>query len=297
MTTTDQTELDAAFALLCEVVEEHHRQGRRCFSAGLKPAMQKRAPGFFEGRLGFTSFRQFLEAGAARRIVELQGTHGPDVNVVPLGASPLPSGGERADHPRSPRWVRPDLWRAFFDWTPGLKRVFDRRGDRALVFSEAPNPLEAPDVTAMRSEVEADPDQFIEIKPIGMDSQMVWMNDYANGVKDDALRQALHAALMTDRPIAAFNRVVRAEPTIGREWYARRLHEVESVMAEWQEFHGLRLALNVPRDDTERPMAPTEAGTGAGTEVDDLRARLHAAIDRMPMPELLKLVEYLIDRR
>jgi len=77
MTTTDQIELDAAFALLREIVGEQHRRGRRCFSAGLKPAMQKRVPGFFEGRLGFTSFREFLEAAAARRVGPGRAETGP----------------------------------------------------------------------------------------------------------------------------------------------------------------------------------------------------------------------------
>jgi len=196
--------------------------------------------------------------------------------------------------------VRRDLWKAFFDWTPGLTRVYDRQRDRALHFPEAPNPLERPEVTALRSEVEADPDQFVEIKPIGMDAQLAWMNDFAKGVDDEGLRQALHIALMSERPIPAFNRLVRADPTIGREWYARRVSEVESVIADWQEAHGLQFAPHAPRDEGEKPsgtLATPAAAPPAGTEIEEVRARLHAAIDRMAMADMLNLFEYLIERR
>jgi hypothetical protein len=304
MHTTDTDRLDAAFTLLAEVVADQNARGRPCYSAGLKPALQKRMPGFYEGRLGFTSFREFLENAASRGLVRLEPTGGPDVNVVPPGGRAVPVATGPLDRARTPHWIRSDLWRAFFDWTPGLKRVYDRKVDRAVMFPEAPNPLEDPDATALRSATESEPERFVPIEPIPMDAQTAWMSDFVAKLADGPLTQALHGALMSDRPIQAFNRVVRADPALGREWYARRLEEVENVVLSWQKEHGLtfpiREATQLPTPHLDTPGRGVPQAAIEITEIDQLRKQLHLAIDEMPLGDLLKLsipLQYLVERR
>ena len=118
-----------ALELLSEVVARNHRDGRRSFAASLKPEMRRRSlDGFDEQRLGFSSFRRFLDYAVDEGAVELRAApRGPDVVVVPIGGQPLAS--ELA--PGTARKIRGDIWDAFLDWTQGFTRLWDDEDKRA----------------------------------------------------------------------------------------------------------------------------------------------------------------------
>lgn len=297
MDTTQQQRLKAAFDLLAEVVGEYQQQGRRCYSATLKPNMRSRNPEFFEGLLGFASFREFLRAAQSAGVVDLVPTLGPDVIVTPPGQARRTEeryGGRRP----AVRRIRADIWKAFFDWTPGLKRVLDREAARVLIFTENPNPLESDDAKAAREAVASDPDRYIRINPISMDEQRSWMQEFADSLTDKTFRDVLHAALMSDRPIQNFNQAARATPG-GAQWHEARYQNVQRRIESFLAEHGIEMDIYEPE-----LVSPQVGGASAEAPVheadlDALRRTLHAAIDRMPRAELLKIsvpLEYLVDR-
>jgi hypothetical protein len=90
--TTDLTaEREAAFAGLAGLVRRLVSKRRSTRSASLKPALQASHPGFDEFRLGYSTFRAFLEAAELAGYVVLRpAAKGADVDVLPAGTSPEP---------------------------------------------------------------------------------------------------------------------------------------------------------------------------------------------------------------
>ena len=171
------------------------------------------------------------------------------------------------------------------------------------MFPEAENPFEGPEAKALRSAVEANDDRFIPIQPLGMEAQTKWMNEFVKELGDRPMTQALQAALMSDRPMQSFSRVVRAEPA-WRGVVRPSAEEVERVIIGWQTEHGLTFPISDVTPATDG--LPSVAGRGfiwdggASRDVEQLRRQLHEAIDQMPLADLLKLsvpLEYLVESR
>lgn len=301
METADRDRLDAAFELLQDVVGEHFERGRLCHSAGLKPAMQAKAPNFYEGGLGFSSFREFLRAAEVQGVVKVQAAPtGPDVVVLPMSATSVVRPAESLLDEHGSFRIRGDLWRAFFDWKPGFIRVYDRANDKAVVLPGKPNPFQTGEQNRVREDLEQQPDRFVSIDPIERDIQLGWMNEFVAELSDPGLQQVFGVALASDRPVAGFTRCVRTDPRLARMWQRRRVEKVRAEIKEWSEAHGLDIRVE------ERPQAPHptpavperghDLGEGGG-EVAALRDRLHTAIDRMTYGDLLRLpipVEYIV---
>lgn len=297
MTTFATPQHEAALRLLESVVQDRLASGRRTHSAGLKPVMQRRSnEGFSELRLGFTTFRAFLEwaqdAGAVRLV---PAASGPDVEVFPAASGPQQIGP--AEPGRLRGRIRPDLWRCFVDWRADWRRVFDREAAEARMFPRTPHEVgEAPQHAALRAAVANDPNRFVEITSISQDEQLAWMREFADAEADSPLNAELRAALRTERPAGEFAARLRRTPTALHRWNRWREQRVATVIQEWAQNHQLDLAVY------EEPQQRLAEPAGLFTErVDDetLRRRLHEAIDKMPVPDLLRLpipLEYLISR-
>jgi hypothetical protein len=289
---------EAALRLLQSVVHDRLASGRRTHSAGLKPAMQQRSnQGFSETRLGFPSFRAFLEwaqdAGAVRLV---PAPTGPDIEVLPVQPAAeraIPSYEGRGFRRR----IRADLWRSFVDWRPDWRRVFDRESGEARMFPREPHEVgDAPEHAALRAAVASTPNRFVEIAPIAQDVQLAWMREFADAEIDSPFKLELQAALRDNRPAGAFATRLRQSPTALHRWNRSREQRVAAVIQEWAANHQLDLTIY---DEPQRRVV--EAPRLFVETMDDqtLRERLHEAIDKMPLAELLRLpipLEYLISR-
>jgi hypothetical protein len=289
---------EAALRLLQSVVQDRLASGRRTHSAGLKPAMQRRSnEGFSEVRLGFATFRGFLEwaqeAGAVRLVPS---PRGPDIEVYP--AAPGQHGAEQIPERAGQRKrIRPDLWRSFVDWRQDWRRVFDRESQEARMFPREPHEVgDAPQHAELRAAVANDPHRFIEITPISQADQLAWMREFADAEIDSAVKEELTSGLQAVRPAAAFAGRLRQTPTALQRWNRWREQRVADVIQEWARSNQLDLAIY---DEASAP--PSAPRRLVVEDLDDiaLRTRLHEAIDRMPLAELLRLpipLEYLISR-
>jgi hypothetical protein len=301
METADRDRLDAAFELLRDVVGEHFERGRLCHAAGLKPAMQAKAPDFHESRLGFSSFREFLRVAEVQGVVKVQAAPtGPDVVVLPMSATSDPRAADSLLDQHGSFRIRGDLWRAFFDWTPGFIRVYDRANDEAVVLPAKPNPFQTAEQNQLREELEQQPDRFVSIDPIDINVQLGWMNEFVAELSDPGLQQIFGVALASDRPIAGFTRAVRTDPRLARMWQRRRVEKVRAEIEQWSEAHGLDIRTEerpeAPKPTPSVPERERDLDEGSG-EVAALRDRLHTAIDRMTYGDLLRLpipVEYIL---
>jgi hypothetical protein len=158
------------------------------------------------------------------------------------------------------------------------------------------------------------PQSFIEIPLISMEKQLVWMQEFASNL-DEPSRSVLLKVLDTARPFGAFTQVVRETPRLTRDWSNFRVERVTQLIAQWLNEHGLKVSMEAPplpplvSSPTERAIhrqsrAVDEIRTNqiASNEITEqiVRTRLHQVIDRMSLPDLLRLsvpVQYLILER
>jgi hypothetical protein len=293
---------EQAFDLLAEIVSENYNHGRRSYGASLKPALVKRTMGGFSlEQLGFPGLRQFLESAQREGRVSLYAApRGPDVEVAPVGAEPLP---ETPTERRSQR-IRRDLWEAFINWDERLAHYYDKQSNEAIQFAHTPVPLEPSRYTELRRLVAEEPERFVEITPLSFDAQVSWMREFAEGLREGLDREHLLAAVSSNYPAREFARALNTRPAIRNQWSRFRQTRLEEVIGDWARGAGLAIEIH-DRPSADGPHAEEresrEPGDHSEAErLEHLRRRLHEAIDRMPEAELLQLrlpVEYLIDLR
>lgn len=301
MTTEDHAE---AFRLLREVVSEYAQRGLRPNAAGLKPGLQVRSFGKFnESSLGYKSFREFLFAARAAGHVELKpsgndyavlppddASSGSDAVTTTLATEPF-----RQPNRPSRAGIRPDLWRAFLDWTPQVRRYYSRTADTVVTFSELPGGLELPEQARAREHVQANAAEYVEVAPLSRDQMLEWMKEFAATVQEKAEHTALLGALGTDRALGAFAAIARLSPSVWSRWHAFRQQRVAAVIEEWAATNRLSLTIFEPGFQA---VLPTPVSVDE-QRLSDLRNRLHTAIDRMPLSDLLRLslpLEYVVDK-
>lgn len=296
-------ERQAAYAHLAEIVRKFVAAGRGTRSAGLKPAMLYTHEEFDENRLGFRSFRAFLEAAAEEGFVSLRpAPTGPDVDVLPPNA--VAAVGREARLGR----IRRDLWAAFVDWSAEWRRFYDKETGRVAWLPAVEEPTEEPSYAEIRKAIADAPDRYFAIEPIQQDATLEWMSEFVSGL-DKSEGAALRTALTSARPIRAFVFAAR-ETGLEDRWRAWRFERVLERINGWAAENQIELDLMVEREPitpgpraryaaTARPLTARPRGApGGGVPLEELRDRVCAAVRRMSRGELLLLaipLEYVLD--
>ncbi len=306
------SELDIALDLLRTTVEQLSQQRRVLNTAGLKARlMRETAGGFDEHRLGYTSFRAFLQDAVQRGIIELRRQQGADdYMVVPPGTSDSVVKAEEPTQLRDRLRIRRDLWRAFVEWRGGDTRLYDMERDVAVSFPSRPVPLEPGEITAMRQRWESNPEAFRAITPISIQTQLTWMRQFVDRATTGEVRELLLAALDSERPARAFVGILRSLPERADAWRRELTSRVLDVIRQWIASNNLDLdplsskegSSAVAQVDSSKrtfsyesvkpaPGPPAAASSPATNEDAEtaLRRRLHGALDRMPLHELRQL--------
>src|SRR5579872_1490983 len=277
--------LQASFDELAKVVRERFREGRSTVAAALKAELQRRFAGRFDQTaIGYVSFRDFLKDAEARSLIRTRRARGGDVEAVPPDVVDQPASASTLPL-ESSTFVRPDVWRAFVDWRPNWVRAYDLQQDRAVMYPASASPFDAPEWIEMRRSAADFPDRFKAIEPIAMDVQLRWITDFVETIADAGTRDQLKATLDSPRPFGAFARALQAVPEIKAEWNRTREAQVLSYLRDWMDRNKLTLNLieERPSKPTEGATAPSQASTATEQQI---RAVLHAAIDRMPLADL-----------
>lgn len=306
---------EEAIGLLTNAIQGLRDRGRASTAAGVKSEMRiLSGNGFDNTPLGYASFRDFLRAAEQRGAVTTvaPGAPGADMLVL-LPDEPPPPGSRRTVI------VRPDLWRAFMDWSPGRLHVYDRVTDRALDVAAEPAPLEPELHAAVRGVAAAGDDRYVPVPGVDADEQLAWAAEFAGSVAG-AARDKIRAALTNPRPLAALAEAMREDPQTSAAWQHERQDRVLQRIEAWSSERGLTVdgSLEVlrgpsaarkadapatgrhgsavpPADGGRRPAGPAADKTRDGEAV---RERILMILARMPLAELLRLripVEYLLD--
>lgn len=291
----DPQHLQAAHQLLQAAVLALKRRGRLATAAGVKPEMKRLSSGrFSEDALGFVGFRAFLDDAQRKGVATLtKAPVGPDVvvSVPEQDARLAPSLASAAA-----RRVRQNVWRAFVDWRPGLRRMYDRElGDIRLLQVDS-DPTEGTEAAVLLKEIAQHAERFIEIDPIRQTQQLEWMREFVATLDDETSALELLETLRTDRPLAAFARAVRRRPSVALLWHALLTERVKAVIDEWVAHH--KVALTV-EDQVRVGVSPPSASSSAGrrrsshaarrTNLGDLRASILSVISELPTEELMQI--------
>jgi hypothetical protein len=318
-----RSDVRKAFSVLVDAVATLTREGDRPPTASEARLAMKRLTygGFSPKDLGYSRFRDFLADAETRGLIVVDASRQGDV-AVHLG-SVMASVGSRN------RVIRRDLWRAFIDWTSSLARFYDLKYQRAVVVPAEPAPLEPAKYREFRARLESNPEDFVRIEPILVQTQISWMKDFAGGSADPQIRAVLLAALNSEKPVKAFNGVLRTVPGQAIRWKnAFQTHAREHIES-WRRAAGSGRQIEIYRDSEEQATETTQSAKSELHEsttphksvpvptsftfqvgatpftnfawpipvpshtpdapASTLRARLHAAIDRMPIDELKAL--------
>jgi hypothetical protein len=298
-----QPDTASALALLREVVQDFEETGRRPFTAAIKPEMKRRNPEFSEAKLGFVTFRDFvLEMARTKQItVEQEGSHlvlhVPGI-IARRTIKPADS-GERGP-------IRPDLWTAFVDWRDNKHRVWDTVERRALIFNREPAVDEPESETQDRKLVAEQSERFISIPYLTFEKQHSWMKEYAESVNDSTNRRLLMVLLGDERPAYAFHLFLRRSPELVQSWKTFKVERVRIAVKDWLVKNDLdegvlRFRHHTPPAAAEGPGFTSTAphDPRKSTErTEQVRAQVMAAVERMSLPDLLRLsipVEYMVD--
>lgn len=313
-----EVSLPEAYTVLREALGDLARLGRPATGSEARLGMKRRTYGGFDPRsLGFKRFRDFLQAARDAGHIELDDARKGDVAVS------LPGAIYRDNNPAEEhRSIRSDLWRAVSDWSGDSTHVVELSRDRVVSFPPLPVPLEPADFADLRARLNNDDPDLVEVQPVPETTQTEWMRRFAR--EGNLLH--LQEALATSNPTREFVARVRSDDSVRRAWGRVLANEVRRYIAEWQKSEPRAAAFDAyssprrsgeamhtlarsdpPSDSTAKrnqswhlskhynvsdlftPTFYSYSSTSDSHEkgdAEELRQRLHRAIDRMPPREL-----------
>lgn len=298
-----------AYEALVAVVREWRQTGRVTTTAGLKPALQHRMQGTFsEQRLGFPTFREFVQAAAEAghiRLVQLPTRHWiallPDesVDAVPTKTTRLQSTPAKAATPTVPSSIgggtvestvrlRSDVWQCLVDWAPDHRRLWDNSNNRGIMYPVRPDG---------RPAWESSPERFLEMPSADMATQLAWMREWVKTLTDQTTRDALLTSLDASSP-GRFRTELNRLGLLSA-WRAELQRRVLNLVVSWAHQNGVNVkdlidtrttATAKPPVKSDRTRLTSEAATSKpNDEAAQLRTLLHQVIDLMSLAELASL--------
>jgi hypothetical protein len=269
---------EIAFRELQELARESAEHRRLCYGASAKPVLQKRLPGFNEVALGYLTFREFLRDAESYGAVRLDPGRGGDVNVVPASTPTA------VTPPTEPVRIRRDLWTAMM--VPG--------GDTYRYEPES-------DIIKKADGAADGNESGIEVPTVGKEAHSQWIDEFVDELAEPKrldIQQRLQGRELEDKLRELYN-----DSVIRQRWYAYRMAKVLELLEAWKAEHGLDVEFAAPMAP-RRPKPAADriregrAKAASASPDDRIRARVHDAVDRMPLSELLRLsipIEFLVD--
>jgi hypothetical protein len=298
--TVNETSPDttAAFEALADLVRDWRERGKRTTTAGVKPALIRATDGAFnESHLGFGSFRAFVVAAQEAGYVAL---HRPErghwLLLLPgedPGTPDLPATSVGSDEVRR---LKAPVWSVFVEWGDDWVRLWDKKEGRAFWY---------PTSEDGRPAWESDKDRFAAIEHASEAVQLGWMREWAETLTP-SIRERILPTIGSEGAPGEFRARLVEHQLVGT-WRDELRRRMFTFACEWADNNGVSRAALLDRrksipNERSRPSAPPPPSAVPAAPVsaphstdpgDDLhseiRKRLHAAVDRMTLAELLDI--------
>ena len=243
-----------AFQLLADTIAEHDDIERPLTASGAYLQMRRKSFGGFDLKtFGYRRFRDFLAEATRAGYVAVDDSHQGDLILHVVES-------QKKVAPIKP--IRPDLWKAFTDWTPGLVRLYDIAQDQVLTTPAEPAPLEPARFKEIRDLRERSPGNFAVISQVELHEQLEWMREFAETVQDLKIRHLLESALASEKPNKLFRAVLRDAPEYQRRWRNIFSSHVRSEIERWRDTvptsKPIRIDRQVDNESLARPSILTQ---------------------------------------
>lgn len=278
---------EEAFRLLADVVSEQSAAGGVLTASQAYVKMRQRSYGGFNLQVfGYRRFRDFLMDAAQSGYVIIDETRPGDFALI---QPEIPATtNERFTA------IRPDLWKAFIDWSAGIMRLYDITQDRAVMLPAEPAPLEPARFKEIRERRKSDPDNFILINPIGLAQQLDWRREFAEQVPDQQIKQLLDSALVSEKPVKLFNAVLRDTPEYQLKWKHHLTSRVRTEIERWRDTVGISIEILVERkkEDEESKRISLKSPTSGLSDRDRADLAALASVLRGSHPARTRVSSY-----
>jgi hypothetical protein len=220
---------------------------------------------FNERELGFANFASFLKDIGIVTIAFRQGT---DLLVVPIGQEEILSQVSPIERPKR---IRRDFWDAFIRFPSAAEvRAYDRERDVIVIGLASSIPVNATKIT-----------------PISKEEQLRWRKDFIASLGSDSPLASLSSSLAQapTQAFAVFSDALKNYPQLRPKWNQFWKDRIAGLIKEWGLLHGI----------SEDIWHVTEAKG----KTDDLRAKLYAVLDSIPIDNLLEIkipLKWLVDK-
>jgi hypothetical protein len=243
---------------------------------------------FDERSFGFKRFQDFLEQGHGH-LITVQRPSGAGDILVSLKIPKILGTPRTVQIEPAP--IRSDIWQAFTNPDSTRKRFLNKQTLVVRHFNEAQEPQ------ASYAEVTSSPDEFIEITPIGGETQIEWMRRFLEETVNIPSDERIAFEAMLTEPYssgvnAAFTRALGEHSTAWRNYRSRRILDSINNWARQHEVQmdRLRVQPRQPADMTENVHGGTAPFSAREQVIKLLELLSDDDINRLVLPTLLSTI-------
>lgn len=219
--------------LLTQLLSEKSPEFGARLKQRLNASLVSRGLGYFDEKAhGYKKFSDFLTRAHGEVVtVERQGVSG-DI-LVSLRHRPVAKPELATSVSQQPR-IRNDIWQAFSNPDPQRKRFLNKSTMLVSHFLQG-------EASAVKTAIEQNSEQFVEIEPINAQTQIEWMRSFLDTIRiTPSEKSALEVLINVPYSSGVNATFSRALGEHGAAWRSFRTGQVVSRMKSWASGHNVQ---------------------------------------------------------
>lgn len=187
---------------------------------------EKGLPRFDEKLFGYRKFHSFLQQTQADWLHVTKPEGAGDIHVAVKPAKPSPSSDGRTTG-ASGQPIRSDVWQAFTNPDAERRRYYQPSTGLVIHYQQT-------EQSPRRAEIQANPGDYVEIRPIDGTLQQQWMREFLDSIPITGPERAPYEALLAEPYSSALNATfTRALGDHANAWREFRTSRVANAIWTW----------------------------------------------------------------
>jgi len=219
--------------LLTQLLSEKSPEFGARLKQRLNTLLASSGQGYFDEKShGYKKFSDFLTRAYGEVFsIERQGSSG-DI-LVSLRHLPVAKHKPATSVSQQPR-IRNDIWQAFSNPDPERKRFLNKTTMLVSHFIQGES-------SVVKTEIEQNQEQFLEIEPINAQTQIEWMRGFIDTIRITPSEKSALEAIINEPYSSGVNATFsRALGVNGAAWRSFRTGQVISRMKSWASVHNVQ---------------------------------------------------------